>query len=218
MGTMLMLAYVMWPRLLVLHAGDSRCYLLRGSRLEQITTDHSMAQQLMQGGTLGPQDAVGSRWSCILQKVIGGQADVVGPEVYQADLQPQDVLLLYWDGLTRHVSAAIEAGGTDNVTVVVVRFQEARSDVSTSRADETAISLVHDTDVFDKFASTSQIILTRVRRPTPEVLCDVGKPSVGLPLLPARACHFRTCDTAEHTCRTHDRNRHGNGAKPGDPG
>jgi len=173
MGTTLTLAYVMWPRLFVVHAGDSRCYLLRQSRLEQVTTDHSMAQKLMQGGSISPEEAINSRWSRMLWKVIGGQADVVGPEVYQADLQPRDALLLCSDGLTRHltdeqivaiiedspaeeacqrlVNAAVEAGGTDNVTVVMVRFQETPADMGKDSTKDTTASFNRDTDVHIEF-------------------------------------------------------------------
>src|SRR5262249_46734818 len=50
MGTTLTMAYLIWPRLYVVHAGDSRCYLLRGGRLEQITTDHTLAQKMVESG------------------------------------------------------------------------------------------------------------------------------------------------------------------------
>ena len=60
MGTTLTMAYVLWPRLYVVHAGDSRCYLLRDARLERVTTDHTMAQQLVDRGALPAEEAQGS--------------------------------------------------------------------------------------------------------------------------------------------------------------
>src|SRR5262249_4474144 len=66
MGTTVTMAYILWPRLYVVHAGDSRCYLQRGAKLEQITTDHTVAQQLVESGALSPEEAQDSRWSKVL--------------------------------------------------------------------------------------------------------------------------------------------------------
>jgi protein phosphatase len=145
MGTTLTMAYLIWPRLYVVHVGDSRCYLFRKSRLKQITRDHTVAQQLVKEGLL--EDAESSRWSRDLWNVIGGESAEVRPEVYKAELALGDTLLLCTDGLTRHVSnetiarllaipassaetcerlvaAANEAGGTDNITVIVAHFRD----------------------------------------------------------------------------------------------
>jgi serine/threonine protein phosphatase PrpC len=147
MGTTLTMAYIIWPRLYVVHVGDSRCYLFRHARLEQITTDHTMAQQLVEQGTLTAEQAEGSRWSHVLWNCLGGGSHIVYPEVYKATLAVGDTLLLCTDGLSgrvahekivdvlqedhgaeetcrRLVSAANEAGGRDNVTVIVARFRD----------------------------------------------------------------------------------------------
>lgn len=145
MGTTLTLAYVLWPRLYVVHAGDSRCYLLRDGKLEQVTTDHTFAQTLMEEGKLSEKEAETSRWSHVLWNALGGSEDKVIPDAYRAHLELGDTVLLCTDGLTgqvadeeiagtlqeedsaeasckRLVSAANAAGGRDNVTVVVARF------------------------------------------------------------------------------------------------
>jgi protein phosphatase len=147
MGTTLTMAYILWPRLYVVHAGDSRCYLLRGSRLEQITTDHTVAQQLVERGALSPQEAKESRWSSVLWNCIGGGSHDLSPDVYKATLHLGDTLLLCSDGLTRPVGdeeirqalqqdgsaeaicrrlvdAANAKGGPDNITVAVARFRD----------------------------------------------------------------------------------------------
>ncbi len=147
MGTTLTMAYVIWPRLYVVHAGDSRCYLARDSQLRQITTDHTMAQQLVEKGALRPEEAESSRLSHVLWKVVGGGGEKVNPEVLKAELTLGDTLLLCTDGLHKHVpdeqivqtlalnlpaaetchrlvDAANSAGGSDNVTVVVSHFRE----------------------------------------------------------------------------------------------
>jgi len=149
MGTTLTMAYVLWQRLYVVHAGDSRCYLLRDSRLEQITTDHTVAQQLVEKGALSPEDAQESRWSKVLWNCVGGDSSELKVDVYKATLQIGDTLLLCTDGLNkpvrdedilkilkqkgtaremcRHlVDAANAQGGPDNITVTVARFQDAR--------------------------------------------------------------------------------------------
>jgi serine/threonine protein phosphatase PrpC len=147
MGTTLTMAYILWPRLYVVHAGDSRCYLLRGSRLEQITKDHTVAQQLVDRGALSAEEAHGSHWSHVLWNCIGGGSHGLHPDVYKATLRVGDTLLLCTDGLTarvpetqiqevlghgasaeqtcRHlVDAANTQGGPDNITVVVAHFRD----------------------------------------------------------------------------------------------
>jgi protein phosphatase len=150
MGTTVTMAYLLWPRLYVVHAGDSRCYLLRGDELRQLTTDHSMAQQLVDQGTMAPEEAEESRWAHVLYKAIvadrSSKSSKLSPDVYKARLQGDDTLLLCTDGLTKHVpdeviaaslastepvdrvcrrlvEAANADGGTDNTTVVVARFR-----------------------------------------------------------------------------------------------
>jgi protein phosphatase len=147
MGTTLTLGYILWPRLYVVHVGDSRCYLLRGRKLEQITTDHTVAQQLIKEGALEAKEAEESRWSNVLWNTVGGSSSELNPEVYKAQLATGDTLLLCTDGITKHlgdteiakllkdgqsaeetcrqlVNAANEAGGSDNIAVVVARFHE----------------------------------------------------------------------------------------------
>jgi protein phosphatase len=147
MGTTTTMAYIVWPRLYVIHAGDSRCYLLRNFKLKQITTDHTVAQQFVDEGVLGPEDAETSQWANVLWNVVGCGSDELNPEAYKAELKLEDTLLLCTDGLSKHVSdeqiaqllntdvnaeeacrrlvdAANEAGGTDNITVVIARFRD----------------------------------------------------------------------------------------------
>jgi len=145
MGTTLTMAYLLWPRLYVVHAGDSRCYLLRGTRLEQITTDHTVAQQMVEKGVLPAEQAESSRWSHVLWNCIGGGSHDLNPEVHRVTLQLGDTLLLCTDGLAKYVpeeqiitllrqgrsaeetcrqlvDVANAKGGADNITVIVARF------------------------------------------------------------------------------------------------
>ena len=156
MGTTLTLAYILWPRMYVVHAGDTRAYLFRGGLLHQITTDHTYAQKLVEQGALTPEQAERSPYSHTLYKCVGAGRAAVAADVHKARLKPGDTLLLCSDGLCkivpdaritellagstaqeaarRLVDAANAAGGPDNITAVVARFPESMPDVPTPAA------------------------------------------------------------------------------------
>jgi serine/threonine protein phosphatase PrpC len=142
MATTLTLYLGHWPRAYLLQVGDSRCYLLRGRELTQITRDQTMAQELIDLGVLTRADASGTRFEHTLSSSIGGRQ--TAPMVTGFGLDWDTVVLLCSDGLTRHVpddrirerlramtSArqacedlvrdALDGGGSDNITVVVRR-------------------------------------------------------------------------------------------------
>ena len=146
MATTLTMAHVLWPRAYVVQIGDSRCYHLRAGALRQVTRDQTYAQELFDRGALSREEAEQSPLSQVLTRAIGGEAADLTPEIGEVDLEPGDALLLCTDGLTKHVSdagierlcgagagargvcealvaAALEGGGSDNVTVVMTRFQ-----------------------------------------------------------------------------------------------
>ena len=146
MGTTLTMAYVIWPTMYVVHAGDSRCYLLRDENLKQLTSDHTVTQQLIESGM--PADAAAkSPWNNVLYNALGAGGSSVNSEIHKIQLQPGDMLLLCSDGLNRHVSdneirqvlqtelepveccrslidLANLRGGHDNVTVIVAKLLE----------------------------------------------------------------------------------------------
>lgn len=150
MGTTLTLAYVHWPRAYIIHVGDSRAYLYRGGELQQITRDQTVAQRMVDEGLLAAEKAEGSRWAHVLASCISARPEVLNTDIYRVSLQVGDTLLLCTDGLARPVSdadiaghlaaipktgaaavaeqlvaAANEAGGPDNVTVVIGHFRQA---------------------------------------------------------------------------------------------
>ena len=130
-------------RVVLGHVGDSRGYLLRGGVLEQITTDHTYVQQMIASGQLVPEQARSHPWrNVVMRSLHGGPAEVdQAPDIVALDLGPGDRVLLCSDGLTdlvvdrgiaeilqepdpeaaatRLVGAALEAGGSDNVTCLV---------------------------------------------------------------------------------------------------
>jgi PPM family protein phosphatase len=160
-GAVLTMAYVTWPWVYVIHVGNCRCYLQRDTALAQITTDHTLAQQLVDSGVLPAHEAATSRLSTVLWNAIGGGLDDLQPEVYKARLHADDTLLLCTDGLPKHVpdaeigvllqareparetccklvEAANSAGGTDNITVIVARLRRPAQDkVAAERAAAT---------------------------------------------------------------------------------
>ncbi len=146
MGTTLTLACVLWPRVYIVHAGDSRFYLRREGKLQRWTTDHTVGQRAVDDGLLTAAQAEASGLGNALWNCIGAGQKNVTPDLYHATLQPGDELLLCTDGLSRKVTdetildilssaptaelaasalitAANDAGGTDNITVIVARMQ-----------------------------------------------------------------------------------------------
>lgn len=142
MGTTLTMAFVLWPNLYIAHVGDSRCYLLRSGKLERLTTDHTLAQQLAEVSS-EPVEAT-SHLHHVLWNCLGGSDDLPRPEVTKRELRLGDVLLLCSDGLTKHVEdaritallatnepcaaraknlvdLANRGGGTDNITALVAQ-------------------------------------------------------------------------------------------------
>jgi serine/threonine protein phosphatase PrpC len=142
MATTLTLYLGHWPRAYLLQVGDSRCYLLRGEKLTQISRDQTMAQELIDAGVMRPADTAGTRLEHTLSSSIGGRQ--TAPVVTRFELTWDTVVLLCSDGLTRHVSDeriaqrlretrsskeacealladALQGGGSDNITIVVRR-------------------------------------------------------------------------------------------------
>ncbi len=145
MGTTLTLAYVAWPKMYVVHAGDTRCYLLRNGELQLVTRDHTVANEMIQKGQLSPADVERSQWSNVLVNALGAGATSVSPDIYKLDLNRNDSIMLCSDGLNKHVadfqirktlsqaanpqtaceelvSMAKQGGGTDNITVIIANF------------------------------------------------------------------------------------------------
>lgn len=145
MGTTLTLAYSTGSVLFVAHVGDSRCYLLRGGGLHQLTRDDTVVQDLLEKGVVSPSDAAGHSLRHMITNVVGGHAPGIKAEVHRLTIEPGDTLLLCTDGLTNMVPAAQiqgvlatgtapeqacaelirlanAAGGEDNATAVIARY------------------------------------------------------------------------------------------------
>lgn len=142
MATTLTLWLGVWPRAYLLQVGDSRCYVLKGKELIQLSRDQTMAEELVDQGVFTRSDAAHSRWAHVLSSAIGGPQ--TAPVVRRLDQSWGRVGLMCSDGLTRHVSDerirerllsmtsarqacetllqdALDAGGVDNITIIIGR-------------------------------------------------------------------------------------------------
>ena len=99
MGTTLTAVVPDGHGVLVGHVGDSRAYLLRDGELRQLTTDHSLVEELVREGTLTEEQAAVHPQRSIITRALGVEDDVE-VDVYPVPLQPGDRLLLCSDGLT----------------------------------------------------------------------------------------------------------------------
>lgn len=142
MGTTLTAAMIEGERLLIAQVGDSRAYLLHQGELQQLTRDHSLMMDLIEAGQITPEQARVHPNRSVITRAIGSDPNMK-PDIYELNISSGDRLLLCSDGLStmleddeiqsimRHtpypqqcasnlVDAALQAGGYDNVTVVVV--------------------------------------------------------------------------------------------------
>jgi protein phosphatase len=146
MGTTLTMAFAVNWRLFVAHAGDSRCYLYSGRKLQQLTQDHTVIAEMTRRGAFSAGDIPARHpWRHVVTNILGGTRQGVRVEVDSLDLDPDDVLLLCSDGLTemvpeeqiaavlqeendpqraceRLIAEANRLGGKDNVTAIVARI------------------------------------------------------------------------------------------------
>ena len=93
MGTTLTMAYSVGTDLYIVHAGDSRAYLFREGELQQLTSDHTFVQTLIDGGAISPEDAKGHKWRHVVTNVIGGPREGVFAEIHKLALLDGDTLL-----------------------------------------------------------------------------------------------------------------------------
>lgn len=146
MGTTMTLAMSLGADLFIAHVGDSRAYLLRQGRLHRLTRDHTIAQALADAGAISSDAVEAHPMRHVLTHVIGTQGEKAQAELGMLRLIDGDEVLLCTDGLTEMVTEeaiagalgkgrtaaadcrtliemALEAGGRDNVTVVLARYR-----------------------------------------------------------------------------------------------
>ncbi|MBW3601220.1 MAG: Stp1/IreP family PP2C-type Ser/Thr phosphatase [Actinobacteria bacterium] len=152
MGTTLTAVLVRQGRLHLAHVGDSRAYLLRrGEPIVQLTTDHTLVEQLVREGRLSRAEAATHPQRSVITRAVGVEPRVQVDSLPPTELQPDDQVLLCSDGLTGPVDddeiarilhedpdadsacqalvdAANANGGPDNITVVLLRAEPGAGD------------------------------------------------------------------------------------------
>jgi serine/threonine protein phosphatase PrpC len=132
------------PKVALLHIGDSRCYRLRGNSLTQLSHDHTVLQELLDQGSLSPEEVHDHPQRSFLTQALMGEG-LLAPVLMVYDVNPKDRFLLCSDGLssavdekviksgmkirdrenavTHLIDAAYSAGAPDNVTVVLADIE-----------------------------------------------------------------------------------------------
>ena len=144
MGTTLVATALKDGKGYIAHVGDSRAYRFHDGRLAQVTKDHSLVQEWVDSGAISPEEARSAPNRNVITRAIGAKRSVQA-DVVEIDLAEDDLLLMCSDGLTgmladdeishllanaedglqqaveELVAAANRAGGTDNITAVLVQ-------------------------------------------------------------------------------------------------
>jgi serine/threonine protein phosphatase PrpC len=154
MGTTMVLACLDGDRILIGNVGDSRAYRMRDGACLQITLDHSLIDEQLRSGMITSEMAANSEMKSIITRAIG-VGDKIEPDFFTAVMQPDDLLLLASDGLTRYaepediyaithsapglteacralIDHAKNNGGVDNITCILLRAVERAEERDTS--------------------------------------------------------------------------------------
>ncbi|HEV2685063.1 MAG TPA: Stp1/IreP family PP2C-type Ser/Thr phosphatase [Actinomycetota bacterium] len=147
MGTTMTAVVISGNTAFIAHVGDSRCYLIRGGQITQLSRDHTLVARMVSEGRLTPEQAEAHPQRSVLTRALGADKEVDVDES-RITLIDGDRLLLCSDGLTgtlsdeeirdyatggsdldeicrRLVEAANERGGQDNITVVLIDISDA---------------------------------------------------------------------------------------------
>jgi protein phosphatase len=151
MGTTLTVAEIADEIVSIGHVGDSRAYLVRDGRLEQLTDDHSLVAELVRSGKLTPEEAEAHPQRSVITRALGTDPDV-DVDTFAIEPRAGDLFLLCSDGLTTMVDdetieqlveekrgdldalvkalirAANKGGGEDNITVIAFEIAESAPD------------------------------------------------------------------------------------------
>ena len=145
MGTTLTLSYSFGDDLFIFHVGDSRAYLFHNGRLNRLTHDHTLAQELADKGDISQEAADKHKFKHLLTRAVGHHGGKLDVEIHHLKLADNDLVLVCSDGLTdlvtdqqiadalsvsessQHkceslVNLALQKGGRDNITVVLAHY------------------------------------------------------------------------------------------------
>lgn len=145
MGTTMVMGYIRDTKIHIANVGDSRAYLYRKPYLWQITEDHSLINEQVRLGLLTEEQALKTVGKNVITRSVGFERDVF-PDIIEREISSGDVFLFCSDGLSgmvtdqlmcqifnqtpmdkvtpKMIEQALEHGGDDNVTVLVLQFQD----------------------------------------------------------------------------------------------
>jgi protein phosphatase len=198
MGTTMTVALVEDGRVAFGHVGDSRAYLIREGRMEQLTEDHSLVNELMKSGKLSREEAETHPQRSVITRALGTDPDV-DVDTFSVSTQTGDLFLLCSDGLTDMVSEdailgvvehhrddidgalralvkeAYRGGGEDNITVVA--FEIADVAVHDGQTQEQALppELARKLEEEETLDEADEVPLVQVAEPEEEPERDATK-------------------------------------------
>ncbi len=145
MGTTMVMGYYRDTKMYVANVGDSRCYLYRKPYLWQMTEDHSLINEQIRLGMMSEEQARKQLGKNVITRSVGFERDVF-PDIIEREVSAGDTFLFCSDGLSGMVNdgdmakilnntspekltqamveKALDHGGDDNVTVLIVQFQD----------------------------------------------------------------------------------------------
>jgi len=146
MATTLVAAVIRGNSLTIANVGDSRAYLYRDGKIQQLSEDHSLVEEMLRNGTLTPEEAEKSSLKNQITRSLGGERDVKVDVFQDIPLKPSDQILLCSDGLSRYTSDdfladlmrkgsseqkvkklinyANRQGGVDNISALMIEIGE----------------------------------------------------------------------------------------------
>ena len=192
MGTTMTAALVGEDEITLAHVGDSRAYLFRDGQLTRLTRDHSLVDELVEKGKLTPEEARTHPQRSVITRAVGPEPRVQ-VDTQTASARDGDRFLICSDGLTtmidepeiadilaaapslkeaghQLIDAANEAGGRDNITVVLFRVEDVQSGPGARAATDEQATGVHDavrapaTEVEDEPVARPVATIDRPRR------------------------------------------------------
>lgn len=141
MGTTVTACFIVNDKVFIANVGDSSCFLIRGKKINKITKDHSLVQELLDLGTISEEEAFNHPKKNIITRAVGTSEKVL-IDIFEIDILKSDIVMLCSDGLTNEVQKSqvvdildnsnslndacekliLEAknnGGRDNITVLL---------------------------------------------------------------------------------------------------
>jgi PPM family protein phosphatase len=192
MGTTMTVALVEGERVAIGHVGDSRAYLIREGRLEQLTDDHSLVAELVRSGKLTPEEAEAHPQRSVITRALGTESEV-DVDTFSVQATPGDLFLLCSDGLTvmvdddrilaaieQHrsnldeaakalVNAANKGGGEDNITVVFFELDGEGDDTAQTASRVVVEHESADEQTLDESDAQPAVEVAEPKRPSKAV-------------------------------------------------